>query len=68
MANVCEMISGMVSCINVDFSNLRLSLGLVTTRYCIEMDLEKIQDIMDLSIPTSIPEVHSFMGLAGYYH
>ena len=34
----------------------------------IVVNLEKICAIMDWPVPTSVSEVHSFMGLAGYYH
>ena len=31
------------------------------------MDPKKVGDIMECPTPTNVPEVHSFMGLAGYY-
>jgi hypothetical protein len=33
----------------------------------IVMDLEKVEAIMEWPAPTNVPEVRSFMGLAGYY-
>jgi hypothetical protein len=31
------------------------------------LSLEKVEDIMECPAPTSVPEAHSFMGLARYY-
>jgi hypothetical protein len=31
------------------------------------MDPTKVEAIMEWSAPMNVPEVHSFMGLAGYY-
>jgi hypothetical protein len=31
------------------------------------VDLAKVEAIMEWPVPTNVPEVHSFMGLAGYY-
>ena len=33
----------------------------------ISVDLGKVQEVMDWKAPTSIHEVRSFLGLAGYY-
>ena len=32
------------------------------------MYLSKVQEVMDWKAPTSVSEVQSFLGLAGYYH
>ena len=31
------------------------------------MDPSKVQDVLDWEAPTSVPEIRSFLGLAGYY-
>jgi hypothetical protein len=31
------------------------------------MDPSKIQDVLSWNEPTSVGEIHSFLGLAGYY-
>jgi len=31
------------------------------------VDPSKVQDVLDWEAPTSVPEIHSFLGLAGYY-
>ena len=33
----------------------------------ISVDPSKVQEVMDWKAPTSVHEVHSFLGLAGYY-
>ena len=33
----------------------------------ISVDPSKIQDVLNWSAPTSVPEIRSFLGLAGYY-
>ena len=43
-------------------------LGHIITGDGIVVDPEKIRAIMDWPVPTSVPKVHSFMGLVGYYH
>ena len=42
-------------------------LGHIITGDGIAVDPEKIRAIMDWSTPTSVSEVRSLMGLAGYY-
>ena len=42
-------------------------LGHVISDEGIVMDLAKIKAIMEWPAPTNVPEVPSFMGLAGYY-
>lgn len=39
----------------------------VVSKVAIIVDHEKIKAIMEWPAPTSVTEVHSFMGLAGYY-
>ena len=34
----------------------------------ISVDPSKVQEVMDWKAPTSVHEVRSFLGLAGYYH
>jgi hypothetical protein len=31
------------------------------------VDLSKVKDVLDWKPPTNIYEIHSFLGLAGYY-
>ena len=31
-------------------------------------DLAKVQAVKNWTVPTAVTEVHSFLGLAGYYH
>jgi hypothetical protein len=42
-------------------------LGHVISGECITMDPTKVEAIMEWLAPTNVTEVHSFMGLAGYY-
>ena len=42
-------------------------LGHIITQDGIAPDPQKIQKIKDYPVPTSADEVHSFLGLAGYY-
>jgi hypothetical protein len=42
-------------------------LGHVISDEGIVMDLAKVKAIMEWPAPTNVPEVRSFMGLAGYY-
>ena len=42
-------------------------LGHILWRDGISMDPSKVQEVMDWKAPTSIHEVWSFLGLAGYY-
>jgi len=32
------------------------------------VDPAKVQEVLDCKVPTSVHEVRSFLGLAGYYH
>ena len=34
----------------------------------ISVDPRKVQDVLDWETPTSVPQICSFLGLAGYYH
>jgi hypothetical protein len=43
-------------------------LGHILSGEGISMDPDKVQKVMDWKAPTSISEVWSFLGLAGYYH
>jgi hypothetical protein len=42
-------------------------LGHVISDEGIVVDLAKVEAIMEFPAPTNVPEVRSFMGLAGYY-
>lgn len=42
-------------------------LGHVITKDGISMDLQKTKAIVEWKKPTSVTEIHSFLGLAGYY-
>ena len=43
-------------------------LGHILSRDGISIDPSKVQEVMDWKAPTSVHEVRSFLGLAGYYH
>ena len=43
-------------------------LGHILSRDGIYVDSSKVQEVMDWKAPTSVHEVRSFLGLAGYYH
>ena len=42
-------------------------LGHVLSEDGISVDPSKVQEVMDWKAPTSVHEVRSFLGLAGYY-
>ena len=42
-------------------------LGHVISEFGISVDPSKIQDVLNWKAPTSVPEIQSFLGLAGYY-
>ena len=42
-------------------------LGHILSRDGISIDPSKVQEVMDWKAPTSVHEVQSFLGLAGYY-
>ena len=42
-------------------------LGHILSRDGISVDPSKVQEVMDWKAPTSVHEVRSFLGLAGYY-
>ena len=42
-------------------------LGHILSRDGISVDPTKVQEVMDWKAPTSVYEVRSFLGLAGYY-
>ena len=44
-----------------------LLLGHILSEDGISVDLTKVQEVMDWKAPTSVHEVQSFLGLAGYY-
>ena len=53
---------------NCDFFQSEIHyLGHVISGECISIDLVKIQAIVDWPTPTTVSEIRSFMGLAGYY-
>ena len=43
-------------------------LGHIFSRDGISVDPSKVQEVMDWNAPTSVHELQSFLGLAGYYH
>ena len=45
-----------------------LFLGHILSKDRICVDPSKVQEVMDWKAPTSVHEVQSFLGLAGYYH
>ena len=42
-------------------------LGHVFSKEGISVDPAKVQEVLDWKVPTSVHEVRSFLGLAGYY-
>ena len=42
-------------------------MGHIISKDCVSVDPSKIQDVLNWSAPTSVPEIRSFLGLAGYY-
>ena len=42
-------------------------LGHIISKDGISVDPSKIQDVLNWKAPTSVPEIRSFLGLAGYY-
>ena len=42
-------------------------LGHVISAEGISVDPSEVQDVLDWEAPTSVPEIRSFLGLAGYY-
>jgi hypothetical protein len=42
-------------------------LGHVTSKGGISMDPRKVQDVLSWNVPTSVGDIQSFVGLAGYY-
>jgi len=42
-------------------------LGHVLSEEGISVDPAKVQEVLDWKVPTSVHEVRSFLGLAGYY-
>ena len=42
-------------------------LGHVLSEEVISVDPAKVQEVLDWKVPTSVHEVRSFLGLAGYY-
>ena len=43
-------------------------LGHVISEDGISVDPSKIRDVLDWKTPETVPEIRSFLGLAGYYH
>jgi hypothetical protein len=43
-------------------------LGDILSKNGVLVDLSKVQEVMDWKTPTTVSEVRSFLGLAGYYH
>jgi hypothetical protein len=43
-------------------------LGHTISTEGISIDPTKVQEVMDWKPPTSVNQIHSFLGLAGYYH
>jgi hypothetical protein len=42
-------------------------LGHTISQDGISVDLEKVQEVMDWKPPTTVRQIQSFLGLAGYY-
>jgi hypothetical protein len=42
-------------------------LGHVISERGISIDPSKIEDVLSWNTPTSVSDIHSFLGLAGYY-
>jgi hypothetical protein len=42
-------------------------LGHIILKGGIFVDLSKIQDLLSWNVPTSVGDIQSFLGLAGYY-
>ena len=42
-------------------------LGHVVSKRGIEVDPKKVETVLKWEAPTNVPEVQSFLGLAGYY-
>jgi hypothetical protein len=42
-------------------------LGHVISKEGISVDLSKVQDVLSWNVPTSVGDIQSFLGLAGYY-
>jgi hypothetical protein len=42
-------------------------LGLVISKGGISVDPSKVQDVLSWNAPTSVSDIQSFLGLAGYY-
>jgi hypothetical protein len=43
-------------------------LGHILSENGVLVDPSKVQEVMDWKTPTTVLEVRSFLGLAGYYH
>jgi hypothetical protein len=43
-------------------------LGHILSENGVSVDPSKVQEVMDWKTPTTVSEVRSFLGLAGYYH
>ena len=42
-------------------------MGHIISKDGISIDPGKIQDVLNWKAPTSVPDIQSFLGLAGYY-
>jgi hypothetical protein len=42
-------------------------IGHIVSKGGISMDPSKIQDVLSWNTPTSVGDIHSFLGLVGYY-
>ena len=42
-------------------------LGHIVSKEGIQVDLKKIEVVVEWNLPRNVTEVHSFLGLAGYY-
>jgi hypothetical protein len=42
-------------------------LGHVISKGGISVDPSKVQDVLSWNAPTSVGDIHSFLGLTGYY-
>ena len=58
----------MLNLVSVSFgSTVSLFLGHIVSAEGVSVDPQKVEDILNWKPPTSVTEIRSFPGLAGYY-
>jgi hypothetical protein len=65
--NDCEITSYTTSSASEFWINEVSFLGHVISPEGIIVDPSKVRDVLNWKLPTSVHQVHSFLGLAGYY-